>query len=113
MQRDPGYDVAHITHLHKNEYPYLNEQEHIYVDYTGSGLPSMTQIKAHHARMASTVAGNPHSINPASDASMALVDVARHRFLDFLHAAPEKYAVIFTANTTAAARLIGEAYPFD
>ncbi|KAI6778568.1 Molybdenum cofactor sulfurase [Emericellopsis cladophorae] len=113
VQRDPDYGMSHITSLRETEYPYLDHRKHTYLDYTGASLPSITQVEAHHARLASTVAGNPHSVSPASGTSTDLVDETRRRILLFLHAAPEEYTVIFTANATAAAKLVGEAYPFD
>jgi selenocysteine lyase/cysteine desulfurase len=41
-----------------------------------------------------------------------LVERARERVLRWLDADPEAYVVVFTANATAALKLVGEAYPF-
>lgn len=98
--------------IRKEEYPQLDEQAHVYLDYAGSGLASKAQIQACAERMRSEVAGNPHSISPASDLSNTWVDATRERVLKFLNACPEEYAVIFTANATGAARLVGEGYSF-
>lgn len=38
---------------------------------------------------------------------------ARASILDFLDASPDVYSVVFTANTSAALKLVGEAYPFS
>ncbi|MGH3625723.1 MAG: aminotransferase class V-fold PLP-dependent enzyme [Sciscionella sp.] len=57
--------------------------------------------------------GNPHSVNPSSLASTELVDRARRAVLAYFNASAADYAVMFTANATAACRLVGEAYPFD
>ena len=48
----------------------------------------------------------------ASDTSTRLAESARHAVLRFLHASPDEYDVVFTANASAALRLVGEAYPF-
>ena len=56
--------------------------------------------------------GNPHSINPTSAASTALVERARAYVLEFFNASPDEYVAIFTPNATGALRLVGEAYPF-
>jgi selenocysteine lyase/cysteine desulfurase len=58
------------------------------------------------------VFGNPHSINPTSAASTALVERARAYVLEFFDASPDEYVAIFTPNATGALRLVGEAYPF-
>lgn len=107
-----GTTATAIDRLRSEQYPQLDEQKHVYLDYTGSGLPAQAQIKAQSERMVSMVAGNPHSVSPASNTSNNLMAATRRRILEFVNASPEEYAVIFTANATAAARLVGEAYPF-
>jgi selenocysteine lyase/cysteine desulfurase len=62
--------------------------------------------------LAGTLFGNPHSINPTSEAATELVDQARARVLAYVNASPNEYIVIFTPNATGAARLVGESYPF-
>jgi selenocysteine lyase/cysteine desulfurase len=84
-----------------------------YLDYTGSALYGASQLAAHHALLAESVYGNPHAESAASRASTAALDAARGRVLRFLDADPRDYDVVFTANTSAAAKLVGEAYPFD
>lgn len=98
--------------IRSEEYAYLDQQEHIYLDYAGAGLASRTQIQRHAARLQSCTSGNPHSINPTSEISNALIAKARLSILQFLNACPSEYAVIFTANATGAARLVGESYQF-
>src|SRR5436190_6019233 len=104
--------TARLDELRATEYGYLDEQDHIYLDYTGAGLAARAQHRAHKERLARTVFGNPHSINPTSEAATELVDRARARVLAYVNACPNEYEVIFTPNATGAARLVGEAYPF-
>ncbi|KAH8891486.1 PLP-dependent transferase [Thozetella sp. PMI_491] len=109
----PNYgSTACLDTLRASEYGYLDEQAHIYLDYTGAGLAARAQHRAHQARLAGTVFGNPHSGNPASVASTELVSRARARVLEHFKASPDEYMVVFTANASGAARLVGEAYPF-
>jgi hypothetical protein len=51
-------------------------------------------------------------INHSSTISTRLADEARNAVLTFFNAPPE-YTVIFTANASAALKLVGEAYPFS
>lgn len=104
--------TAHLDHLRSTAYSYLDEQSHTYVDYTGSGLASSPQLAAHEARLASNLYGNPHSVNPTSEAATIAVEQTRKRILQHFNADPEEYAVVFTPNATGAARLIGEGYQF-
>jgi len=113
LDSHPEYATTYpLDHLRSIEYSHLDAEDHVYLDYTGSGLASQSQFRAHEARMKHTVFGNPHSVNPTSEAATIAVDQTRKRILEHLNADPAEYAVVFTANATTAARLVGEAYPF-
>jgi selenocysteine lyase/cysteine desulfurase len=109
----PGYlATAGLDELRAAEYGYLDAGGHAYLDYTGAGLPAEAQLRAHAQRLGGHCFGNPHSANPASAASTELIERTRHAVLRYFGAPPGEYTVIFTANASAACRLIGEAYPF-
>jgi selenocysteine lyase/cysteine desulfurase len=109
----PGYETtARLDELRATEYSYLDEDGHVYLDYTGAGLPARSQLRAHAARLRSGVYGNPHSDNPTSSAATLLVERARATVLRYFNTTADDYAVIFTPNATGACRLVGEAYPF-
>ena len=98
--------------LRKSEYSRLDEQGHIYLDYTGGGLYADSQIRQHADMMRGGVFGNPHSTNPTSEAATELIERARGYILEYFNASPDEYVAIFTANATGAIKLVGEAYPF-
>jgi selenocysteine lyase/cysteine desulfurase len=109
----PGYQgTALLDRLRATEYSYLDAGGHVYLDYTGAGLPARAQLAAHAERISRGCFGNPHSESPASAASTELTDRARRAVLAHFGAPPEEYAVIFTPNATGACRLVGESYPF-
>ena len=56
--------TSRLDELRATEYSYLDKQDHVYLDYTGSGLAAYAQRSAHDERLASTLCGNPHSANP-------------------------------------------------
>ncbi|KAJ2527492.1 hypothetical protein GGH20_003049, partial [Coemansia sp. RSA 1937] len=62
----------------------------------------MTQIPA-----------NPHSRHVESQWTQARIDHARDRLLAFAGTSAERYAVVFTANATAAIRLAAEITPIE
>jgi selenocysteine lyase/cysteine desulfurase len=101
-----------LDELRAREYGYLDARGHVYLDYTGSGLPSCAQLETHADRLRASCFGNPHSENPSSSAATALIDGARAAILSYFNAAHDEYAVIFTPNATGACRLVAEAYPF-
>ena len=109
----PGYrTTALLDRLRATEYSYLDAGGHVYLDYTGAGLPAQAQLNAHAERMHGRCFGNPHSENPTSAASTELIERARLAVLAHFNAPPDEYAAIFTPNASGACRLVGEAYPF-
>jgi selenocysteine lyase/cysteine desulfurase len=109
----PGYrNTVLLDRLRATEYSYLDAGGHVYLDYTGTGLPAQAQLAAHAERIHGGCFGNPHSENPASAASTELIEQARLAVLAYFSASPQEYTVIFTPNATGACRLVGEAYPF-
>ena len=99
--------------VRKNDYPNLDEQGHIYLDFTGAGLFAQSQVHKHHELLTNNVFGNPHSSNPTSLAATKLVEKAREKILAFFNADPQEYVCIFTNNASGALKLVGESYPFS
>ncbi|KAI8316452.1 Cytochrome P450 monooxygenase FUM15 [Colletotrichum sp. SAR11_59] len=109
----PEYSqTSRLDEVRATEYGYLDEQGHLYLDFTGAGLAAKSQIRAHEKRLGQTLFGNPHSTNPTSQSATRLIEDARARVLDYLNASPKEYTAIFTPNATGAARLVAESYPF-
>lgn len=98
--------------LRAREFGRLDECGYVYLDYTGSALYAESHLRAHDEFLKHQVLGNPHSENPASAAATRIVEETRRDVLDFFGADPEEYTVIFTANASAALKLVGESYPF-
>ncbi len=99
--------------LRDREFGRLDAQNHAYLDYTGSALYGDSQLSAHHALMREGIFGNPHSDSAPSRASTAVIDAARRTLLRFLDADESTHDVCFTANTSAAIKLVAESYPFS
>jgi molybdenum cofactor sulfurtransferase len=109
----PSYlATGRLDELRATDYARLDRDGHVYLDYTGGGLYGLSQVRAHLELLEGLVLGNPHSANPTSRAATELVERARAAVLGFFGASPDEYAVIFTANASAALKLVGEAYPF-
>ncbi|HEU5228826.1 MAG TPA: aminotransferase class V-fold PLP-dependent enzyme [Ktedonobacteraceae bacterium] len=106
-------ETSSLDALRAKEYARLDNLGHTYLDYTGGGLYAESQLRQRFALLSQHVFGNPHSLNPTSRAATDLVERARASVLDFFHASPDEYAVIFTSNASQALKLVGEAYPFQ
>ena len=98
--------------LREREFAYLDAQGVCYLDYTGAALPARSQLEAQQALVQATVFGNPHSMHAPSRRSTDAIEAARASVLRFLDADPDEYVVIFTANTSAAVKLVAESFPF-
>jgi selenocysteine lyase/cysteine desulfurase len=96
----------------ETQYNRLDANEQIYLDYTGGGLYSESQLEEHVELLRTSVLGNPHSANPTSLAMTDLVEDTRRYVLRYFNASPDEYIAIFTANASGALKLTGEAYPF-
>ena len=107
-------NLAHevfFSALRKENYSVLDEQSHVYLDYTGGNLCSKHQIEEHSHLLLNNVLGNPHSSNPTSQLSTDLVAEARQSVSDFFNA--EDYYCVFTSNASGALKIVGECYPFE
>ena len=102
-----------LTALRRLEFARLDQQRLAYCDYAGSGLYAESQITAHQALLAEGIFGNPHSESLPSLRSTSILDEARAHVLSFLDADPEQYLVCFTANSSAAIKLVAESYPWN
>ena len=109
----PDYNkTAQLDELRMTEYARLDANQEVYLDYTGGGLYAQSQLDQHFKLLQEGVWGNPHSQNPTSLAMTQKVEQARAFVLEYFNADPEEYDVIFTANASAALKLVGEAFPF-
>jgi selenocysteine lyase/cysteine desulfurase len=113
IRRYPAYgETVHLDALRAAEYGRLDRLGHVYLDYTGGGLYAESQLHTHMQLLADNVFGNPHSNNPTSLATTRLVERTRDAVLDFFHADPDEYTLVFTPNASGALKLVGESYPF-
>jgi selenocysteine lyase/cysteine desulfurase len=110
-QRAFGVD-SFFADLRQREFARLDANGVAYLDYAGSGLYADAQVAAHRAMLGRSVFGNPHSEHASSQASTREIDAARRLVLQAFDAADD-YVVCFTANATAAIKLVAEAYPFS
>lgn len=98
--------------LRTTEFSRLDAERQVYLDYTGSGLYPESLLRNHFDTLQKNVLGNPHSDNPTSQHSTALVEQTRADVLSFFNADPRKYDLVFTANSSSALKIVGESYPF-
>ena len=110
----PEYtQTASLDAIRSKDYRRIDDQNHVYLDYTGGGIYANSQIQQHMQLLSTGVYGNPHSSNPTSMAATELDEQARAYVLDYFRADPQEYVCIFTHNASGALKLLGESYPFD
>jgi selenocysteine lyase/cysteine desulfurase len=104
--------ATYFDQLREREFGRLAAKGHAYLDYTGSALYAESQLRAHHELLESGLFGNPHSDSAPSRASSEVIETARRRLLRFFDVDASTHEVCFTANTSAAIKLVAESYPF-
>ncbi|KAH6914037.1 methyltransferase type 11 [Coprinopsis sp. MPI-PUGE-AT-0042] len=108
----PEYRLTWILDtLRRTDYTRLERTGETYVDYMGASLYPESLIQVHADFLHNSVLGNTHSASNASQLSLDCASEARAAVLAFFKAPPD-YTVIFTANATAALKLVGESFPF-
>jgi molybdenum cofactor sulfurtransferase len=113
LDAHPDYaTTSSLDALRSTDYARLDSARHVYLDYTGGSLAADSQIRRHAEFLASGTFGNPHSGSPASAATTAFVERARKAVIGYFKASA-RYTAVFTANATAALKLVGESYPFE
>jgi selenocysteine lyase/cysteine desulfurase len=113
VRRYPDYGATLLLdELRAAEYGRLDREHHVYLDYTGAGVYAESQVRRHAELLVSGVFGNPHSASPSSLASTSLIEKTRKAVLAWFNAPAGEYTAVFTANATAALKLVGESYPF-
>jgi molybdenum cofactor sulfurtransferase len=112
LESCPGFDAAGLDALRAAEYRRLDQQHHVYLDYTGGSLHADSQVRAHAELLTANVFGNPHSASLTSSEMTELVEHTRRAVLAWFTASPEEYTAVFTANATGALKHVGESYPF-
>ena len=99
---------AYIEQMRMAEFPMLKDS--LYLDHAGATLYSKTLMDRFHADMMATLYGNPHSASPSSQRSTSEIEAVRHEALRLFDADPDLFDIVFTANTTAAIKLIVDAF---
>ncbi|KAK4615772.1 Molybdenum cofactor sulfurase [Fulvia fulva] len=99
---------AYIEDMRRREYPMLKDS--LYLDHAGTTLYSKTAMERFHADMMANLYGNPHSASSSSQRSTQDIEAIRLQALRYFDADPEHFDLVFTANTTAAIKLVMEAF---
>ena len=94
------------------EYRRLDDQHHVYLDYTGGSLHAESQVLEHATLLNEHVFGNPHSASPSSRRHDDARRAGAARGARVVQRAAGRYTAIFTANATGALKHVGESYPF-
>ncbi len=109
---DGSHPTIDFAAVRTTEFGRLDAHGIAYLDFAASGLYGASQVAEYAHRLEQGVYGNPHSEHTPSRASSRDLEQARQWALDFFAADPALYEVIFTANTSAAIKLVAESYAF-
>ncbi|OWY49401.1 PLP-dependent transferase [Alternaria alternata] len=97
-----------ICRLRDREYPMLEGT--VYLDHGGTTLASKSLVQAFAKQMQQNLLSNPHSDAGSASLSASLIANTRLRVLQSFDADPAHFDVVFTANATAAIKLVADAF---
>ncbi|KAJ7313878.1 hypothetical protein JRQ81_005651 [Phrynocephalus forsythii] len=83
-----------------------------YLDHAGTALFPQSLLKTFTDDLSENVYGNPHSKSISSKVTYDTIEHVRYRILQHFNTTAEDYSVIFTSGSTAALKLIAEAFPW-
>ncbi|KAF2149434.1 PLP-dependent transferase [Myriangium duriaei CBS 260.36] len=89
-----------------HEYPMMKGST--YLDTGGSMIHAASLIQRFSADMLENLYGNPHSASSPSARAGHRVDAVREKALRFFNANPDEWDLVFTANASAAIKLVTE-----
>lgn len=101
------YD-SYVERMRAEQYPMLRDA--LYLDHAGTTLYSKRLMESFQTEMMSNLFGNSHSASPSSQRSTQMVEDVRLELLRYFNADPEHFDLVFTANATAAIKLVMEAF---
>ena len=112
LQDYPDYPATSVLDdLRASEFASLDDLSQVYLDYTGAGLYTASQLREHMELLDRHVFGNPHSASPSSTETTRLVERTRASILRYFNGTGQ-YTAVFTLNASGAIKLVAEAYPF-
>lgn len=113
MQKYPAYAYGGSLYSWRHvEFPNLGANS-TYLDFTGSGLFQVTQLKESLKFLESALFCNIHSDSACSRNSERAVDDIRDMILEFFNAPRGTYSVIFTSGASAGLQLIAHSFPWS
>jgi molybdenum cofactor sulfurtransferase len=107
INADTGY-ITNIDAIKEQQYQSLADTT--YLDHAGTTPYPKALIEAFSQDLLSNLLGNPHSASASSQLSSQRVDDVRLKVLNFFNADPGQFDIIFTANATAAIKLVADAF---
>lgn len=113
MKKYPAYAYGGSLYAWRHiEFPNLGANS-TYLDFTGSGLFQVSQLKESLKFLESALFCNIHSDSACSRNSEKAVDDIRDMILEFFNAPRGTYSVIFTSGASAGLQLIAHSFPWS
>ncbi|KAL6006885.1 hypothetical protein ACLOJK_032381 [Asimina triloba] len=102
--------------VRRDQYPKLELQRLVYLDYATCPLYSLYQVEQHMQILLDS-AGPCSGVFPTADNlpanSKTYIDSTSRRLLDIFHVTEEDYTVIFAPGLSSCYRIFGEMHPFQ
>ncbi|TPX51163.1 hypothetical protein SeMB42_g01969 [Synchytrium endobioticum] len=102
--------ISYIQHIRNHDFPQLSSSSPgVYLDHAGCTLAPKKLLESYMRDITTNLYGNPHTFSsPSATLSSRRVSQVRNKILRHFNAPPQEYSIVFTANTTAALKLVAE-----
>ncbi|XP_068643904.1 molybdenum cofactor sulfurase-like isoform X2 [Aristolochia californica] len=116
LEEHEGY-FAHlwIDKVRKDQYPKLDLQRIVYLDYATAPLYSRYQVEKHMEFLlqeAKPWAGQIYTTNNSSSQDMDYINITSNRLLELFNTTEKDYTIIFTPDVASTYCLFSEMHPF-
>ncbi|XP_027724699.1 molybdenum cofactor sulfurase isoform X2 [Vombatus ursinus] len=105
-----GYVQGSMKALRESEFSRLRGIT--YLDHAGTTLFPQSQLTRFMDDLTRDIYGNPHSQHISSKLTYDTIEHVRYRVLEHFKTTSEDYSIIFTSGSTAALKLVAEAFPW-
>nr|CAB3263892.1 molybdenum cofactor sulfurase-like [Phallusia mammillata] len=105
MSTDTSYP-HNLKKVRKKQFSRL--QDGLFLDHAGSTLYAASQIQSFSKDLQENLYGNPHSGNPSSDITKAIVHQVRCTVLTHFNVTLDDYDIVFCPGSTDALKMVGQ-----
>lgn len=113
FQEDPSLLQASEEEQMVRQTEFSHMKDICYLDYTGAGIYSQSQLKQISKQWETCSFSHPHGSSVLSNLCASEIDQTREKILEYFDTDSDQYSVIFTSGATFAIKTVSEYFQFN